>query len=116
MKNQKFELLKKKYPEDAAGKDGDNEEIKLLRGTARALREENNKVVHELWDISFKLKNDKSPLAPEERASLLKSQKELADKSEKYIQQLNDLREQIKQMEIKLYGVSEINSNSPYEL
>jgi hypothetical protein len=111
MTDNNFDLLQRKYPEDAAGKN-DNPEIKLARDKARTLRKENNELVHRIWAIEAKL--NKSPLPAEEIVSLSKEKDELTLRveNEKYAEKIASLVDEIN----RLAGIPEGHNNSPSSL
>ena len=95
--------------------EGQEHLILTLRDEARQLRNENNNLVEQLWDIDLKLIVEVSP----EIRQLLTDKKNqinniLSDK--KYEEKIEHLLEKIIKMETELNGYSKVNSNSPYNL
>lgn len=91
-------------------------DIYKTRAQARILRDENNKLVEQLWDIETAL-TDVS-IDPQKHKVLMDEKNKITGKisSKDYLKELNVLLEKIIQLETKIYGHSEINSNSPYVL
>jgi hypothetical protein len=111
MKDDNFDLLERKYPEDAFGKN-DNPEINIARDKARALRKENNELVHRIWAIEARL--NKPSLPAEEIVSLSKEKEELTLRVEngKYAEKIASLVDEIN----RLAGTPEGQKNSPSAL
>lgn len=115
MTREKFSLLEKRHPKDAKS-DTDAAHILKLRQQARELSAENNKLVHQLWDVEQQL--TKKNLSATQRTELIELKSGIDEKiaQEHYIERINKLLEQIEKLEIRLYGHSEVNKNSPYDL
>lgn len=113
MTNERFNLLKKRYPEDAT--DPEHKKIKKLRATARDYRDTHNALVQQLWDVEQNLVISNSE---DEKKVFLQEKDELLNKIESkgYIKKINALLEEIKVLEIAVDGFSAIDGNSPYEL
>ena len=86
-----------------------------LRSLARGYRDANNKIVSELWDIEQRLVK---PIDAKDKTELMTEKENLNSqlKKEKYLEKLNELLEEIKNLEISLYGASDIGKHSPYIL
>lgn len=113
MTNDKFDLLKRNYPEGV--NDLPHERVRELRALARSYRDANNELVKKIWDAEQKLV---LPNSETDKASLMKiiekSSKQLEEKG--YIEKIHHLLEEIRALEIELYGHSDIGGNSPYKL
>ncbi len=115
MSGTKFELLNRDYPEDNTRKQIDLEDIKALRTEARGLRDANNRLVKEVWNIDRELRKAHSE---EEKNTLLDAKMKLSKeiKDGDYAQKIKDLVNKIQEYEITLYGHSDINNGKPYRL
>lgn len=115
MSKEKFTLLDKKYPEGDKS-NTDNSRILELKKKARDLREKNNNLIKQLWDVDFDL--NKPGLSTEQRAHLTRLKdrinQEIVNKN--YPPKIKLLLEDIQKLELSLYGQSKVNSNSPYTL
>lgn len=85
-------------------------EIKVLRENARKLRDEINKMVEKVWHIEDKLQ------ATDKDDDLLKRKQLLQSDIEKQNIVLDDHLNRIIELEVDLYGHSDVGSNSPYVL
>lgn len=108
-----YDFFKRKEPKNFTTEDA---RISEMRQEARALQEKNNNLAKKIWDIEFELTNQ--ALDSEHRTQLTELKdtitKELND--EDYIGQINALLEKVQELEVDLYGHSEINGSSPYIL
>ncbi len=109
----KFTLLERNYPEDEI--DADHQHIRDLRNEARALREEHNVLVHQVWDIDDRISKSKDTanieLLEKEKAALLTKIEASGN-----VEKVKELVEEIKALEIAVDGHSDINDHSPYIL
>lgn len=94
--------------------DGDAKEIEALRAKARQYRDANNSLANKIRDLDSRIRKapevEKAPLREEREQLSLDMRREAYDK--KY----DKLIEEIIEKEIALYGYSELNTSSPYQL
>ena len=89
----------------------ENYKINELRALARDLRDRNNKLVNQIWEIDLKLvENDSDEL----RAKRTELTEQL--RKEGFEQKFKDTIEEIKALETALYGHSNVGGPSPYVL
>lgn len=100
---------------DAVDERGPREQIEKMRAEARSCIEANNTIVDQIWDIDFQLQQ---PMAEQKKQDLQSKRDRMLHKraTEDYENKINSLLEKIKNLEINLYGHSEIGSKSPYQL
>ena len=113
MKKNKFDLLRKRNCEGVS--DLNSARVIELRAMAHGYQDINNKLVGELWDIEQKLVQLKGE---EGRSALIRVKTELSNQIETggYVKKIEALCEEIKTLEMALYGFSELDSSSPYQL
>jgi hypothetical protein len=115
MAKDKFTLLKTKKPGEC--KDyHDDPQIMEWRQQARKLRDENNRIVKELWDMDLEMADQATTEATREELKVQRDrkQKEIDDKN--IMPKLNALLKKIEDREKSLFGHSDVNSSSPYIL
>ena len=91
------------------------EQIKELRALARFYQEENNDLVAEIWDLDLKLADTKpGDLSTDlvQKKTELNQQLLAAD----YPAKIEALKKAIYDLEMDLYGASDLGGDSPYEL
>ncbi|WP_133136540.1 hypothetical protein [Legionella rowbothamii] len=94
----------------------DEEQIKALRSNLRALNDENNNIVKQIWDIAFKLNNPQ--MTEEQRSKLMTLNERLNQQiiDGDYINRIDEVKQQIIDLETELYGFSDLTGNSPYSI
>lgn len=112
MSREKFTLLDRKYPENDASLTGDAR-VQAMRAEARELRDKNNSLVRQIWDLETELRTP--GLSNEQKDLLSKTKKTISNEilNEKYIDRVNALLNEIEHLEIALYGRSDVRSDSP---
>ncbi len=92
-----------------------SKKILQLRAEARNYRDENNQLVAKLWDINLKLEQIKDE---KEKEMLIKAKSDLTSqiKNNDYDHKFTQLLEEIKTLELNLYGHSDVGGNSPFVL
>lgn len=90
-------------------------QIAAMRAQARDYRDRNNALVDQIWDLEQKivqLGDDKS------RERLIKEKEAISSQIDEagYIPKLNALLDEIKALEISVYGHSDVGGDSPYQL
>ena len=88
------------------------EHIKKLRDVACQYRDKNNALVNQIWALEMRLGN---PQPGDDSDALMKEKAELSAQIavEAYAEKVQDLIQEIKRLEIALYGHSEVDSDSP---
>ncbi|MDR3504561.1 MAG: hypothetical protein P4L79_18490 [Legionella sp.] len=94
----------------------DEEQIKALRTNLRALKDENNNIVKQMWDIAFKLNNHQMTEAQRTELGALNEQLNQQIIDGDYINRIDELKQHIIDLETELYGHSDLAGNSPYSL
>ncbi|WP_058533281.1 hypothetical protein [Legionella saoudiensis] len=92
------------------------EQVTVLRSKLKALIEENNNITKQIWDIDFQLNN--AELSETQRAELMALSEELNKQISKgdYAHRIDEFKQQIIDLEMELYGHSDLDSNSPYSI
>ncbi len=113
MDQDKFDLLRRNYPEDERG--SQNARVQELRAEARRYRDANNILVQQLWAIELRIERLKDE---EEREPLMREKDELSHQIEAagYVEKIAPLLVEINALEIALHGHSDVGGNSPYLL
>lgn len=95
--------------------DADHRKIEELREQARDYIKKNNALVEQLWDIDRQLLDTEDEA---EKEALHSRQKQLQNtlKDHGYESEIQKLLGEIKALETKVDGQSDIGSSSPYEL
>ena len=113
-KSDTFDLPKKSETQNKP--DAQQTQIEELRALARSLRDANNALVSQLWDVDMQLTQLKDD-AEEEKEMLSEKKQELENqiKDAGYQEKYQTLLKQIQALEISIYGHSDIG-NSPFVL
>jgi hypothetical protein len=91
------------------------EEIKQLKALAHQYIADNNKLVAKIWDIDYMLLKNNTM----NKINSLNEEKNKINekiKSENYEEKIKNTLNRIKDIEIEIFGHSDIGSNSPYQL
>lgn len=89
----------------------DDNTIKQLRALARTYRDRNNELVGQIWELDRKLVENSDEKLIAKRAEITE---QLIN--EDVEQKLKDIINEIKTLEIALYGHSDVGGPSPYVL
>lgn len=108
-----FNLLQKNYPADIKG--SRNAKVQALRAEAREYRKLNNDLVEQIYTIDREIASIKDE---PDKERLIKEKEQLSHQleQENYIEKLDQLLKEIRELEIALIGRSDVGGSTPYTL